>query len=85
MHGRPVRSEAPWTRLTVWQLRDDWLMLSASGIPQVYLPVQALQAAGVYDRVLTLARTHGVEFGSPEARAYAAGKGSVRANGGTPP
>jgi hypothetical protein len=66
-YGGALRAESAWTGLAVWERRDNWLLLGADGMPQVVLPVGELRAAGVYDRVLELARAHAPEFDSPEA------------------
>jgi hypothetical protein len=67
--GQNFGAEADWAGLGVWQEREGWLVLSASGIPPVYLPIGDLRSAGVFDAVKTLAQAHAREFGAPEADA----------------
>jgi len=70
IRGAAFAAEAGWNHLVVWQVKDKWLVLSASGLPRILLPVAELRAAGVYDRVIGLAREYAVEFDSREARAW---------------
>ena len=65
--GTELRCQCGWTNLRVWRERDGWLILSPSGMPQLYLSVRLLREAGVYDDVLALARQHGNEYGRPLA------------------
>ena len=63
--GPDLSAEAGWRYLGAWRIRDGWLILPCEGIPTVYLPVQALQEAGVYEQVSALMRAHGTEFDRP--------------------
>jgi hypothetical protein len=63
--GTELSTEAGWRYLGAWRTRGDWLILPCEGIPTVYLPVRALQEAGIYEQVLALVRAHGTEFDRP--------------------
>jgi hypothetical protein len=60
--GTDLRCQCGWENLKVWRQRDGWLILSANGMPQIFLSVQLLEEAGVYEDVLTLARQNAREF-----------------------
>lgn len=66
--GASLRSESTWAGLRVWAIRDGYLVLSASGMPSLYLLESDLRAAGCFDQVLALAQRFGVQYDSPEAR-----------------
>ena len=69
IHASSMRAHSAWPGLKVWDERDGWLILQADGMLTAYYPVAALRAEGVYEEVLALARSHGVLFDSPEAKA----------------
>lgn len=62
VQGRTIDAKASWSLLATWQVRNDWLVLSPSGIPQVYLPISKMKKAGVYDQIMELAKRNGKEF-----------------------
>jgi len=62
VEGEALSGWASWQLLRTWQERNGWLILSSSGIPQVYLPTQDLKAGETYDRIMTVVRKHGKEF-----------------------
>jgi hypothetical protein len=64
LKGAHVGAESDWEGLVGWRERDGWLILSASGIPPVYLPIAALRQHGLYDAVVFLARAHGRQMGT---------------------
>ena len=66
VHTSDLKAEAAWRHVAVWREHNGWLVLSTNGIPAVYLPVESLKAAKVYEEVKHLARQHGREYGSPE-------------------
>lgn len=68
LEAGPLRAESAWAGVQTWHSRDGMLMLAASGMPPVYLPEAKLRDAGLYDRVMALAREHAAEYDSPEAR-----------------
>jgi hypothetical protein len=70
VRGPDLSAWAAWHLLGHWRIRGDWLMLPCNGIPTVFLPVSELQAAGVFEQVMALVRTHGTAFDG-EAEAYA--------------
>ena len=57
-----------WPNLAGWREHDDVLDLAASGMMPVYLPVSQLRSAGLYERVMELARRHGTEFGTEASK-----------------
>lgn len=62
VQGGTIDAKASWPLLVTWQVRNDWLILSPSGIPQLYLPIREMKSSGVYDKVLELAKKNGKEF-----------------------
>ncbi len=62
VQGRTIDAKASWPLLVTWQIRNDWLILSPSGIPQLYLPIPEMKKSGVYEKVLELAKRNGKEF-----------------------
>ena len=60
-------SSADWSQLWYWEEYKGVLRLSARDLPPVYLAVQRLREAGVYERVLQLSRANGKEFDAPGA------------------
>ncbi len=62
VQGRIIDTKASWSLLVTWQVRNDWLILSLSGTPQVYLPIPEMKSSGAYDKVLELAKKNGKEF-----------------------
>jgi hypothetical protein len=64
----PLRAESMWAGVQTWHSRDGMLMLAAAGMPPVYLPEAQLREAGLYDKVMALAREYAAEFDTPEAR-----------------
>jgi hypothetical protein len=62
VEGDTINTKASWTLLITWQIREDWLILSASGMPQVYLPISEMTRSGVYNKILELATKNGKEF-----------------------
>lgn len=55
-------ASAAWSLLGTWRERAGWLVLSPSGIPPLYLPIDRLKEEGLYERVMELARQHAKEF-----------------------
>ena len=62
VRGETLDASATWKLLTTWQVRADWLILTVSGIPQIFLPVSDMKKSGSFDRVLQLALENGKEF-----------------------
>jgi hypothetical protein len=60
--GDEIEASAAWSLLSVWRETNGLFILSASGIPPVYLPVAQLKEEGVYEKVRALAQEHGKEF-----------------------
>jgi hypothetical protein len=62
VQGRTIDAKASWLLLVTWQIRNDWLILSPSGIPQIYLPITEMKKSEVYDRIVELAKKNGKQF-----------------------
>ena len=62
VEGEKISAKGKWDILQVWEIKNDWLQLRADGLPTIYLPIQALENAGIYDEVLSLCKKHGTEF-----------------------
>jgi hypothetical protein len=45
-----------------WQIRADWLILTASGIPQIFLPVSDMKRSGSFKQIMRLAIKNGTEY-----------------------
>jgi len=65
VRGPELAAEAGWKYLGAWRIRDGWLILPCESIPTVFLPLQALREAGLYEQVFALARAHGTAFDRP--------------------
>lgn len=61
--GARIEASVPWSMLVTWREREDWLVLSASGIPPVYLSLARLREEGLYGRVRALAASNAPEYG----------------------
>lgn len=59
LRGGPLRAESDWTGLDHWDRHGDWIVLRATGMPQVILPAGELERAGVLEWVMAMARAHG--------------------------
>jgi hypothetical protein len=57
-----LEASAAWSLLVTWREREGWLVLSPSGIPPVYLPINRLREEGLYEQVTELARGNAKEF-----------------------
>ncbi len=62
VRGKTLDASANWSLLATWQVRADWLILNASGIPQVFLPVSEMKESGIFDQIMQLALDYGKEF-----------------------
>ena len=65
VRGPELAAEAGWKYLGAWRIRDGWLILPCESIPTVFLPLRALQEAGLHEQVFALARAHGKDFDRP--------------------
>jgi len=61
VRGKTIDTSASWSLLATWQVRTDWLILNASGIPQVFLPVSSMKKCGSFKRIMQLALENGKE------------------------
>jgi hypothetical protein len=62
VQGETIDTKASWSLLATWQITRDWLILTPSGIPPVYLPISEMKKAGVFDQIMELAKKNGKEF-----------------------
>ena len=62
--GARMDASVPWSMLVTWREIEDWLVLSPSGIPPVYLSLARLREEGLYGRVRALAASNAPEFGT---------------------
>jgi hypothetical protein len=60
--GPRIDARVQWSMLVVWREVEGWLLLSASGIPPVYLSIARLKEEGLYRRVRDLAKIHAPEY-----------------------
>ena len=61
--GAQIDASVQWSMLVTWREVEGWLVLSASGIPPVYLSLARLREEGLYDRVSELAKRYAPEYG----------------------
>lgn len=66
--GTRIDASVPWSMLVTWREKEDWLVLSASGIPPVYLSLARLREEGLYGRVRALAASNAPEFNKSSPR-----------------
>lgn len=52
-----------WSMLVTWRETENWLVLSPSGIPPLYLSLARLREEGLYGRVRALAASNAPEYG----------------------
>ena len=62
VRGARIDASVPWSMLITWREKEDWLVLSPSGIPPVYLSLARLREEGLYGRVRALAASNAPEF-----------------------
>jgi hypothetical protein len=60
--GVQIDARVQWSMLVTWREVEGWLLLSASGIPPVYLSLARLKEEGLYRRVRDLAKSHAPEY-----------------------
>jgi hypothetical protein len=60
--GEAFRVVSRWSNVSVWRESHGWLVLSPRGMMEVFLEIEHLKRAGVYDQVAALARQDAVEF-----------------------
>ena len=60
--GARIDARVQWSMLVTWREVEGWLLLSASGIPPVYLSLARLKEEGLYRRVRDLAKSHAPEY-----------------------
>ena len=62
VRGPRIDAVVPWSMLLTWREIEDWLVLSPSGIPPLYLSLARLNEEGLYGRVRALAAAHAREY-----------------------
>jgi hypothetical protein len=62
VRGASIDASVPWSMLTVWREKGDWLVLSPNGIPTLYLSLAGLREKGLYGRVRALAASNAPEY-----------------------
>jgi hypothetical protein len=67
-HTPDFSAKAAWRHISVWRERNGWLILQGNGFPPVLLPIAALRAQSIYERVKSLAEQHALEWNSSAAR-----------------
>lgn len=68
IRGTRIDASVPWSMLVTWREVEDWLVLSPSGIPPVYLSLAGLKEQGLYGRVRALAASNAPEYGTSSPR-----------------
>ena len=56
-----LKCVSKWENLASWREIAGWLMLTAKGMRSAFYRIEVLQRDGLYERVMTLARSHGKE------------------------
>jgi hypothetical protein len=54
--GPGMRFQCNWRYLRLWRERDGWIILACWGMPEIFLRVETLQGANVYDEIVRLAQ-----------------------------
>ena len=62
LQGKTIEIKLGWDLLVTWRIIGDWLILSASGGPQLFFPISEMKQYGVFEEVMELAKNHGKEF-----------------------
>ena len=60
--GKHIDTFYAWHLLYTWQIRGDWLILTPSGIPQLYLPISILKENGIYNKVMEKVKKYGIQY-----------------------
>ena len=67
--GPRLDATVPWSMLLTWREIEDWMVLSPSGIPPLWLSLARLKNEGLYGRVRALAASNAREYNT-SPRAY---------------
>ena len=59
-----MQASVSWPMLVTWRETEDYLVLSPSGIPPLYLSLARLREEGLYGRVRALAASNAPEYGA---------------------
>ena len=59
-----IEASVSWPMLVTWRETEDYLVLSPSGIPPLYLSLARLREEGLYGRVRALAASNAPEYGT---------------------
>lgn len=57
-----IEASISWSMLSTWYEKEDWLVLSASGVPPILLSLARLREEGLYGRVRALAASNAPEY-----------------------
>jgi hypothetical protein len=60
--GQSFRFVSKWENLAVWREHRGWFVLSPHGSTPVFLSIERMRTAGVYEAVLSLAQQHAKRF-----------------------
>jgi hypothetical protein len=56
------RESSNWRNLSHWTERNEWLILTATAMVPICIPIATLKKDGVYDQVLEFARRHAFNY-----------------------
>ena len=59
-----IEASVSWPMLVTWRETEDYLVLSPSGIPPLYLSLAGLREEGLYGRVRAIAASNAPEYGT---------------------
>jgi hypothetical protein len=59
-----MEASVSWPMLVTWRETEDYLVLSPSGIPPLYLSLARLRNEGLYGRVRAIAASNAPEYGT---------------------
>ena len=68
MKGHRIDASVSWSMLVTWRETEDWLVLSPSGIPPIYLSLARLREEGLYGLVRALAASNAPQYGAATQR-----------------
>ena len=60
--NKEIYTKCSWKFLVTWQIRGDWLILSPSGIPNLYFSRQTMKDNKIYDQALSIIKENGIEY-----------------------
>ncbi|MGH1426465.1 MAG: hypothetical protein ACRBEE_00845 [Arenicella sp.] len=60
--GKDISVVVGWVNVVVWDERDEWFKLSASGTPTFWFQIEELKKHNIYEQVVELCEEHAVRF-----------------------